>query len=224
MPHCPDEPQNKAVPWRAKPCLQGRESKAPPSEAAIGYYSESLAAFRQLGDLWATAVALNNLGLVHMKQGDYATAHPLLAESIAIARELEDQQGIAYALQNQGELAYRTSDYPLSQRLYTESLTIRAKTEDKEGIVTSIESLALLAKASGDAMKAVQLFGAAAALRLGIHAPLPSDETADYAAQLAALRMAVGTAEYDAGWQRGQSMTWQQAVALALKRTPPGRG
>ncbi len=189
--------------------------------AAAAYYSESLASFRQLGDLWATAIALNNLGLVRMKQGDYAAAQALLEESIAIARELEDQQGIAYSLQNLGELAFRQGAYPLSRQLYAESLTIRARTDDQEGIATSIESLALLAMAGGEAVKAVHLFGAAVVLRLGINAPVPSDEEAEHAGHLTALQTALGAIQYETAWRRGQSMKWREAVELALAEKTP---
>ncbi|HLG01360.1 MAG TPA: tetratricopeptide repeat protein, partial [Acidimicrobiia bacterium] len=57
----------------------------PPEREAL--FLEALAIARQNGDLWNTAMALNNLGAVAAARNDHGRASTLLRESLAIARE-----------------------------------------------------------------------------------------------------------------------------------------
>jgi hypothetical protein len=63
---------------------------------------------------------------------------------------------------------------------------------------------------------AARLFGAAAALRVAIGAPLPPSEHATYDRAVATARSVLGDAAFDIASAAGQSMTLEQATALAL--------
>ena len=60
---------------------------------------------REVGDRWAVANALNNLGNVARAQNDYQTARTLYEESLTINRGLGDREAIAYLLEDIGGLA-----------------------------------------------------------------------------------------------------------------------
>jgi hypothetical protein len=60
---------------------------------------------REIGDKWAIANALNNLGNVARAQGDYEAAHARYRESLALNRELDDRLALAYLLEDTGTLA-----------------------------------------------------------------------------------------------------------------------
>ena len=55
-------------------------------------------------------MALNNLGLVVLYQGDHDRAAELCQESLTLARELGDKKSIAAALTNLGDVARDRGD------------------------------------------------------------------------------------------------------------------
>jgi hypothetical protein len=65
--------------------------------------------------------------------------------------------------------------------------------------------------------RAARLFGAAAALREAIGAPLPPVEHAAYDRSVAALRAALPEAAFAAAWAEGRRMTVDQAIDTALE-------
>ena len=59
---------------------------------------ESLALFRELGDKWGIALALDRLGMAAWRQGDFATAREPMEEGLALFREIQDQVRVAWSL------------------------------------------------------------------------------------------------------------------------------
>jgi hypothetical protein len=72
--------------------------------------------------------------------------------------------------------------------------------------------------------RAVQLFGAAAALwdRLGL--PRAPEAREEHERQVAAARAALGAAAFAAAWAAGQRLSLEQAVATALAADPSAAG
>ena len=52
---------------------------------------ESVALWRELGDLWGLDLATHRLGEVALRQGDYEVARRHFADCLAIARKLGDR-------------------------------------------------------------------------------------------------------------------------------------
>ncbi len=78
-----------------------------------------------------------------------------------------------------------------------------------------------LARVASRAEQAARLFGAAAALRDAIGAPLPPSDQTDVDRGVAAARGAMGDEAFQAAWEQGRSMSLDQAVEEALAvRTP----
>jgi hypothetical protein len=69
---------------------------------------------------------------------------------------------------------------------------------------------------SGYATHAAELYGASAALREAITAPLSPSEQASDVACVGAARRDLGEAVFDAAWRAGEIMTLEEAVASAL--------
>jgi len=72
----------------------------------------------------------------------------------------------------------------------------------------------------GQRERAARLFGAADRLRETISRPFPANEwdsDADYAAEIARVRTALGEKAFVAAWEQGRAMTVEQAVTLALE-------
>jgi hypothetical protein len=148
-------------------------------------------------------------------QGDDAQAQIFYEESLALRRTLDDKSGIANVLVNLGEVAHSQGKSAKAITNYVESLTLRAELGDKEGIAYCLEGLAEVAGARGQPKRAARLWGAAAALREAIGAPIPPAERPHYDRNMAAARAQFDAAAFDTAFAAGRSMTLEQVAAEA---------
>jgi hypothetical protein len=81
----------------------------------------------------------------------------------------------------------------------------------------SLEGLASIAGLQGHMDRAAQLFGAAAALRAMIGAPLPPIDRADYEQDVAAVRAQLDAATFQTAWEAGHKMVLDKTLEFALK-------
>ncbi|OBA82996.1 transcriptional regulator [Mycobacterium sp. 1164966.3] len=88
------------------------------------------------------------------------------------------------------------------------------------GIADILECAATLAERSGSHREAGRLFGAAAALRQRMDIGRLKVWEADYDESVAALRNAMGDADFEAAWAEGAALSTEEAVAYARR----GRG
>ena len=118
-------------------------------------HEESLALWRQIGDVQGTADALNNLGSVLQQQGDDAGAMALHEESLALYRDLADTRGIAGALNQMGCIV-RDSQHAYDQAtmMLEVSLFIRQDLGDARGTAIAQNNLGLVALYQGELPRA----------------------------------------------------------------------
>ena len=177
---------------------------------------ESLAIMRRLGDRWGMALSLNIQGEVAHECGKLALARSLYQESLTMLRDVGDRRRVGLVLKNRGNLERLDGDYHLARRLYRESLAIAHYLGDSYGILNSLEGFAALAAAVGQTRHAVQLAGAANALRESIGAPLLDFQREQLQVELAPAEQALGEKTRARLWREGRAMNEEQAVALAL--------
>jgi tetratricopeptide (TPR) repeat protein len=192
---------------------------------AVELHEESLALRRELGDKRGIANSLINLGNVTYALGDLPRATAFLDESLVMYRELGDAWGVAYSLHNLGGVAHEQGDLAKATALYEESLALLRELGDKRGIAYSLEGLASAAGVPGNEHgaleRAARLFGAAAALRAAISAPMAPNERVAYDRAVETARTSLGDGAFAAGWAAGQALTPEQAIALALGEPSP---
>jgi Tetratricopeptide repeat len=82
--------------------------------------TESLALARERGDIWATALALTNLGVLAGYMDDWTRATALGEEGLALFRTLEDRQQFAWGLSCLGDTLTALGDYARAQELFEE--------------------------------------------------------------------------------------------------------
>ena len=173
-------------------------------------YEESLGIRRRLGDTWGTATVLDNLGEIVRDQGDDRRAAALHGESLALRREMNDRQGCADSLCSLGIVARQHGDWARAAALYEQSLALYRDVDDRWGGATCLEGLAAVACARQQPRQAAHLFGAAAALREAIGAPLPPADQAAYDSAVAAARGALGADSFAQEWAAGRMLEWEQ--------------
>jgi hypothetical protein len=87
---------------------------------------------------------------------------------------------------------------------------LRLKTADV------LEGCAALAVQHSEPATGARLWGAAAALRAQIGAPMWPVDRPEYERRVAACHAALGDAAFDAAWAAGQALTWEQAADEAI--------
>ena len=185
---------------------------------ARAFYEQSLEIRRQIGDQRGIANSLNNLGNVAHNQDDYGAARAFCEQSLEIRRQIGDQQGIADSLGNLGNMAYSQGDYGAARAFCEQSLEIRRQIGDQGGIADSLNNLGNVAYSQGQPERGVRLWGAAAALREQIGAPMPPSERQKQEADIARTRQALGDAAFTAAFAAGRAMTVEGAVEYALSQ------
>jgi predicted ATPase/DNA-binding SARP family transcriptional activator len=185
-------------------------------DTARTYLEASGALFRELEEWSGVLTYLNNSGDLALIEEDYERAIALFEEGLALHRRLGRGEGrsllanLGFALFAQGRLAEARS--PL-RRLLERSLPVG----DKQAATLALEGLAALAAVSGgDDSRAARLFGAAAASREEIGAPLLGAEAPVYERTLAMLRERLGDGRLSSALAEGRQMSLADAAAEAL--------
>ena len=177
---------------------------------------EGLSLARTEGDRGAIARCLWAKGniIAHLRQDHVGSLVPL-AEAIPIFRELGDHFGLAWALHGEGLARLRIGDLAAARAAFDEQVALLGEARDPSGTAIALSNQSELAVAEGDRMRAMRLAGASAALRHLTGAELVSrvDE--------AEHRVLKAAPEDEGARQEGLAMTFDQAVAYALRRPAP---
>jgi DNA-binding CsgD family transcriptional regulator/tetratricopeptide (TPR) repeat protein len=94
-------------------------------EQGIAIHEQSLALFREIGDMQGLGGCLTNMGLVELGRANYLRAAELLQEDLRVARTIDDKNITQNAFFGLGGLAARTGKLARAARLWSASETIR---------------------------------------------------------------------------------------------------
>ena len=191
---------------------------------AYSLSGESLALMQTLKTPYIVVEALTVCAFEATVLGEETGAHALLEEAQAVARETESAEDQERVLWGLGHLALRQGDLAQARELYTHCVK-RTKGKFliprfKWVVASCLEGLAEIALARGQATWAVQLVGAAEAVRRarGYYSPLCIEQPC-YDRTLAEARSRLSEKGFAVAWAAGQAMTPEQALA-AEKHTP----
>jgi len=177
---------------------------------------EALPIYRQLGDEPGIAKCLWAIGQSYAQTNDDVLAVQSLDEAASFFRKQGNRFGLGWALFLRGLLAIKVGDLTPGRELAVEALRIFADANDISGVVLVLDAMAEVSFREGDTVTAARLGGAKAAHEVASGAGLTS---------VVALRegwrsdQALAAAQ-GAAWAEGQAMTFEQAVAYALKIDP----
>jgi predicted ATPase len=171
-------------------------------------FEESLRLFQAQGDVLHASMVLSALQGMVSTQGDQELARSL-------HQQAHDQGTLGLFLINTGELFHQYGEAHMAQANYREGLRLwqaMQQVEQRLGIVKGLAGLAEIAAAQGQAERAGRLFGAAARL-----IPATSSYREEVNRRVAAARVHLDAATFEAGWAAGQAMTEEQAINFALQ-------
>jgi predicted ATPase/DNA-binding XRE family transcriptional regulator len=118
----------------------------------------SLSLHRQLGDRWAMAGELFQMGEIASLRGDVGRARMLLSQSLALFRELGDLRGIAVLLKSLGMLLADVGTYEEARVYYVQSLALWRSLGEKWGASLVQGQMADMARHLGDLAMARPLY------------------------------------------------------------------
>ena len=162
------------------------------------------------------AWSLYQAGHIAQLRGDYAQATQMHTDSLDRFQQLNLQLGRALAMLGLGQTALGQHDARRSTAFLHDALKLLIDLGDRVGIAWCLAGLAGAAVLDEAPLRAARLWGAAEALRQSIGCrPAPAGR-ATREQLMAAARAQLGDSAFDAAWAAGQTLTLEQAVALAL--------
>lgn len=183
---------------------------------ADSFLEESLRIEREAGSEYGVALTLNSLGWLAHFRGENAVASPLFEEARGVFRESGDDLYADICLFFLGRIATDEGDYEEARAKLTATVDDRLP-HYPWAVPPLLEAFAGLEAAQGQAARALELAGAAAALRESIgvtHAP--AWET-DLKCRLAPAWRALSEREGATAWALGRTLTLEESIARALE-------
>jgi predicted ATPase/transcriptional regulator with XRE-family HTH domain len=180
---------------------------------AKAYYAESLALFRRIGDPRSIGLSLATAGRLYVNYGYCQEAEPLLREGLSLLDRVSDVRGRAYCLNALGRVAILKGDVKLAALRFRQALRLNAELGWLVDLSEDLHELAVVEAMVGDQSRATLILAASAALmkKIGYHPP--ADDLIDRPAPAGWLQ----TAPFSEEWAKGERMSMEQAVALALE-------
>jgi predicted ATPase/transcriptional regulator with XRE-family HTH domain len=186
-------------------------------ERAAALYAESLALRRPIADQRGIAMTLRHLGDVAHRRGDPEGARALCLESLDMSQALGDRQGSARTLMVLASIARAQGCPGQARAWYAEGLTLGRSVDDVGLAIRGLEGLAAVATDQGQAIVAARLFGAAAAQRALLGAPLLPPDQADVEREVAVAQRIVPRERFLAAWAEGEALSLEQAISEARR-------
>ena len=187
---------------------------------AKSIFSECIETYTHLADEGNLRAAWLGLGLANLYSGEHQQARTMFEQRL----ELERAQGLSQLPLFLGLAEFEEGHYDRAHRCFSGSLVELQRQGVPWFYPLALESLARVAVVVGKAPRAVLLFGAAHALRTGMHDPIsPAERMHYYDSTVSALSTTLGKEAFARIWSTGLAMTLEQAIAYALEHTDGGK-
>jgi predicted ATPase len=177
----------------------------------------SVSIMRHIDQQWGVARVLLGLGDLARAGHHPGEAHERYVEALAILEEIGARNEIARCLAGLGRVAMDLGALEQARQHLTRSIELSQATGTRIGVARGLEVFATLAVREQQPERAVQLAGAAAALRESAGVPpLPNARTNAYLAPARHL----GESAVARLWAQGLALSSEAAVALAVDVGP----
>ena len=181
-------------------------------ERAVKQLEESLTLFRQLGDRVGTYIALYNLAESATARGDFEQAQKLHEESLTLKRAQGDAWSVANSLMSLAMLARLQGKYEQAIDLIQEGIVLFEKVGDRTNIAFSLLEFTVIAALQGHSQLAVEIYSVADRLLADLGYSRDHAYRAESERQLATTRSRMGETRFNAAWQGGRTLRWEQAM------------
>jgi class 3 adenylate cyclase/tetratricopeptide (TPR) repeat protein len=188
-------------------------------EQARTINERALAIREEVGDRWAICVSQNNLGMIALLQKDFTVARIRFEASMRLASEIGDRWVVAVGHHNLGNTNLGLGELAKAGDGLLQALQAYEDYNDLWSVALLVEDMVLLALAKDEIVHAVELIGAADALRTRLEAPRPPAVTVALEGAVGLVRPRLGDREF-AAHHRGLNL---DATALGALLRVVGR-
>ena len=183
---------------------------------AIRFFLESLKLFQALNEnLWIYRASFL-LAETYTINGNLGAAKVFWKQGLELCRIENDKFHIAWGLEGLGNVERLVGHFEEAMELQSESLQLKAPLMDKMGIMYSLASFAQLAATREQFERAATLWGAAEKLSESMHLLLFTSGEQVRTSSVAETRTRLREEDFTEAWNKGRSLTMQEAIAYAL--------
>jgi tetratricopeptide (TPR) repeat protein len=171
---------------------------------------EALRRYKQIGDLWSSAHALNSLGDLFLELGDTVQARVHYEEALRLFRAQKDLWMIAWNLEGLGRVSLEEDNLSEAASYTRDSLELFYQCRDRSNTLILLSRVGTISRKQGNHPRAAFLLGAVDTL-----SDVGNNRRMDPPEELTSVCTEYQT-EYIREWTCGQASTLDQAVAYAL--------
>jgi tetratricopeptide (TPR) repeat protein len=185
-------------------------------ERSRSLHERALALRTEIGDRWGLGTSTNCIGMVATLQKRYAEARDWFQKSLQFIREVGDPWMVALNHNNLGNAMRGLGDYEAARKHYADSLRAYRDFDDPWALAFLLEDIGVLAALTGDCCAALELIGAAGALRDAIGAPRSPTLETEIATALEPATKLLSSEQRLSCSERGRALDLAAAVERAL--------
>lgn len=185
------------------------------SEVAADLFERALEIGESLSNPMVTAVARSGQGSLASDRGDYATARELKKEALVKYRKAGDRWVTGLVGWSLGRSAVDNGDFLEAAKLFDEFASIAGELGNRWSMPYVTEGFADIARGTGDAKQALTLYAAADYMRKDLGLIRPAAERIAHETALAEIRAKLSPDEFNEAWLNGESLSPEEAVAIA---------
>jgi non-specific serine/threonine protein kinase len=186
------------------------------SNSAAALAKQALPVLQARGAKRVLAMGLQVLAEAAVGNGDYPSAKRLLEEALANWNAVRGLKGAAWTLLDCARIALAEGNDALAETYFSESLATCRDVGDRWGVVLCLEGFVTVAVRARRGEYALNLAGAAAAMRESAQLTATARQTGWLAEDLTVARRLVSKARFAAAWERGRALSSEDAIELAL--------
>jgi predicted ATPase/class 3 adenylate cyclase len=187
-------------------------------DAAEQFYAEGIACTQRSGDRLMARVLHNNASVHALRAGDVAAARAHLAEAGQAGAEVGDRSGLVPV--NMGWVLRQERDPEAARATFQDGLRRSRRTGDRYGLAYCSLGLACVAGDLDDWHQSARLHGAAQAFFDQLGGPWQDPEGRYREDSIAAVRRHLGDAQFHQACADGLTLSFDDAIALALSGAP----
>lgn len=188
-------------------------------ERAKAYLDEAMTLASEVGFRFADSMSAFGMGRIAAEVGDLKLARHKLMEGAEHARKFGNKR-VVYSCQS--ELAHilrENGEYDEPLQIYRDLLPKWKDLGHRAAVAHELECIAYILRRKEEPERAVNLLGAAKALRQLIDTYMTKHEEVEYEGEVAVLRQMLGENEFNRQWTRGAALTMDAAIQLAARES-----
>jgi predicted ATPase/class 3 adenylate cyclase len=188
------------------------------------YVEESLRLAQEAGLRSQEAQAWEISGIIAMHAGDDAGARADFQESVRVYQEVGATFNVILEKSNLAHLERRLGNTASALEYYRETIVAFREIGQTGAVAHQLECFGFIAVAQDQPERALQLLGAANALREKGGTPMTPDEQITFDERLKALREKMDSLKFDSLWSHGRALAMESAIAYALEPDSGNQG